>query len=175
MCDELPQSVDPRRLADLNRGFSGHLSLERLPRLAAVVEDSVSGEPYASFMLRFEHDAAGRDIVRGSVSSRLSLRCQRCNEPFEFPVSSSFVLALVQGLDQAALLPDLYDPLLPDETKVDPAALIEDELLLALPAVPRHPEGACRPPESDAGETQPQESARTDNPFAVLDKLKRQR
>jgi uncharacterized protein len=176
MRDAFPNSVEPRRLAELGRELSGHLSLERMPRLAEVVfaAEGQGAEGCAAFKLSFEHDANKRHLVRGEVRAKLKLRCERCNEPFEFPVSSNFTLAVISGFDEAAQLPDDYEPLLLEEAAVDPATLVEDELLLSVPAVPRHPTGACEPPrlpqqaDATAGD-RPQR----DNPFAVLETLKR--
>jgi len=179
MREALPQSVDPRRQAELGRTLSGVISLARMPRLAAVVLDAEqSAEDYAAFELGFRRDASGRHLVEGRVEATLRLRCERCNGELELPVSSNFTLAVVEGLDEAAQLPEAYEPLLPDETEVDPAALVEDELLLALPAVLRHPVGVCEPPVRSGVEDVPPAdlpdgTPARDNPFAVLDALKR--
>jgi uncharacterized protein len=176
MRDALPHSVDPRRLAELNRAFTGRLPLGRLPRLAQVVTPADPAADYASYGLRFRRDESGRDLVEGEVSATLHLRCERCNQPLELPVASAFKLAVVEGLDEAAQLPDAYDPLLPEEATLDPAALVEDELLLAVPSVPRHAEGACHAPRY-ASADKPAEGEQAaapadDNPFAVLESLK---
>ncbi len=175
MRQPLPQSLDPRRQAELGRELAGVLSLARMPRLAAVVVDAANtGDDYAAFELSFRRDASGRALVQGRVTGTLQLRCQRCNGVLELPVSSSSTLAVVRGLDEAAELPDAYEPLLSVEAEIDPAALVEDELLLAVPAVPRHPAGACEPPvqtapAADRVDARPPH----DNPFAVLEVLKR--
>jgi len=177
MREALPHSVDPRRLAELRREFVGTLALERLPRLAAVVAPADPAADYASYRLRFRRDASGRDLVEGEVAATLHLRCERCSQALEFPVASAFTLAVVDGLDEAAQLPDAYDPLLPEEATLDPAALVEDELLLAVPAVPRHAEGACRAPRYASADQQADDehagAPADDNPFAVLESLKR--
>jgi uncharacterized protein len=186
MRDALPQVVDPRRLAELNRALAGRLPLAALPRLATILEDRDAGcgdQASAAFELRFRRDASGRYLVAGRVDATLRLRCERCMGALDLPVSSGFTLAVVEGLDEAARLPDDYEPLLVDDGKVDPATLIEDELLLAVPAVPRHAVGACRPPTLDgapggqssdrpSGEPAGQPSD-TDNPFAALAALRR--
>jgi uncharacterized protein len=174
MRDALPHSVDPRRLAELGRELTGSLSLARLPRLSEVVVDAADpGSEYARFELRFHRDASGRDLVEGSVQATLRLRCERCMGVLELPVSGSFTLAVVDGLDEVARLPEDYEPLLPDETTVDPAALVEDELLLAVPAVVRHPDGACHAPDYEAPAGPADDMPEKDNPFAVLGALRR--
>jgi|UPI0007323BA3 uncharacterized protein len=174
MCDPFPDSVDPRRLAEIGRELTGTLPLVRLPRLAQVICEPATGEESVAYRLSFRRDAGGRALVQGEVTATLRLPCERCNGIVSLPVASEFTLAVVVGLDQAAQLPEDYEPLLPEDGAVDPAGLVEDELLLALPAVARHPAGTCRPPHYE----QPDESADTsvrakDNPFAVLESLKR--
>jgi uncharacterized protein len=179
MCEGLPRSIDPRRLAEQRRSLTGEVGLSRLPRLAQIVvqSDADTGQPVAGFELNFGRDAAGRGVVEGRVTATLTLRCQRCNETFSLPVESRFKLALVSGIDEAARLPEDYEPLLPDEDSLDPAVLVEDELLLAVPTVPRHPEGACEAPAFDpAAEANPDRDPASEdkpNPFAVLSQLKR--
>jgi len=148
-----------------------------MPRLAGVVlDDRESAESdYAAYELSFRRDASGRNLIQGRVSATLRLRCERCNGVLELPVSSSFTLAVVEGLDEAAQLPEAYEPLLPEEADIDPAELVEDELLLAVPAVSRHAAGTCAPPPFAApAEDLPDDTSHPhDNPFAVLEGLKR--
>ena len=176
MRDVLPHSVDPRRLADIGRELAGTLPLAQLPRLALVlVEGAVDAAALVSYQLRFQRDPGGRALVAGEVSATLPLRCERCNGVVDLPVASGFTLAVVAGLDEAAQLPDDYEPLLPEDGAVDPVALVEDELLLALPTVARHPVGTCEPPryEQPSNAPAPPPDSGTDNPFAVLETLKR--
>ncbi len=146
-----------------------------MPRLAELLDkEDTADQDFAAYTLEFGRDASGRDLVRGHVTATLRLRCQRCNGLLELPVSSSFTLAVVQGLDEAAQLPMEYEPLLPDEAEIDPAALVEDELLLAVPPVPRHAAGACEPPtySTRADDGADDRSPTHESPFAVLEALK---
>lgn len=129
----------------------------------------------------FDRDDKRRSIVHGNVKAVLTLVCQRCLEPMEYPVDTEFNLALVRGFQEAERLPEEFDPLLlEDEQPVAVRELIEDELLLAIPDVPRHGDDrACeikeRPEVVEAVETTPIErQVSSDNPFAVLASLKRQ-
>ena len=84
----------------------------------------------------------------------------------------------VQGADAAFTgLPAGFEPLLLDEGMLNPAQVIEDELLLALPPFPVKP-GAEAEPKTWDGErwTSAQPDAaeqRKDNPFAILRDLKK--
>ena len=114
--------------------------LSRLRPLLASTEGSVD------YRLSFGRDERGYGVVTGRVFGELRLRCQRCNEAMALPVDSALSLALTEGLDEAAALPDDYDPLLLDGRLIRSSELVEDELLLAVPVIPRHAEGTCEAP-----------------------------
>lgn len=150
-----------------------------LPRLAEMLETDTEGGAQAACQLVFGRDGAGRDIVQGEVRACLTLRCQRCLEPFDLPVASEFTLALVVGLDEVAALPPDYDPLLVaaagEDRFIHPRDLIEDELILAVPAVPRHADGGCPSSPLALLDLTPAQVADRPaerlNPFAVLTTL----
>ncbi len=101
------------------------------------------------------------------LRTRLRLECQRTLEPFEHPLRVDVRLGLIEHERDEAGLPAGYEPLLLENGTLQPAQVIEDELLLALPAFPVKP-GSLPLPESlqDA-------SPRDGNPFAVLRALQR--
>jgi uncharacterized protein len=176
MSKSLPELLDPRKAAAQSESYRGDLPLAGLSRLQSLVKtgqldpDQGPGGGQAAYRLHFHRDASGRDVVEGSVRSQLRLRCQRCTEGFDLAVDADFKLALVAGLDEAEALPEQYDPLLIETPVIRPRDLIEDELILAVPAVPRHPEAACRAPAtqapSDTGTLRP-------SPFPALAQLRR--
>ncbi len=84
-------------------------------------------------------------MVTGRVRATLRLRCQRCLDEVEVPVDARIELALIRRDEDALDLPGHLDPWLVTEERLDPLDLIEDELLLAVPVIPRHPLGSCMP------------------------------
>jgi len=156
------------------RVFVGELGADRLPRLAGEVGADWPGR----FELRFGRDQEGRAVVRGWVRLTLRMTCQRCMGEMAFPVDAVISWGLLHTEAEADGLPDALDPVVVGDGPVDPSELLEDELLLAIPHVPRHPAGACAEaaPSGDgstagASDTQPGVPGR-DNPFAVLAALK---
>jgi uncharacterized protein len=53
--------------------------------------------------------------------------------------------------------------------------LIEDEVLLSLPLIPKHPEGVCKPHASSFGESEnvAEASEKPQNPFNILKNMKK--
>ncbi len=139
----MPELIDPRRAVSSGSRYEGSIAVSRLPRLRALLE-TVEGS--ADYRVGFSKDGRGFGVVNGRVVAELRLRCQRCNGAMTLPVDSAFSLALIDGLDEAAALPDEYDPLLLDGRLLRSSELVEDELLLAVPVVPRHPHGSCEAP-----------------------------
>ncbi len=108
-------------------------------RLAAALDvDKARGEvAYALDFSRLRADAIG---VSGTLRARLAARCQRCLEVFELECETTLHLA-IPLTDGAEAPPDRELA----EFDVPPTLveLIEEELLLALPFAPRHPDGKC--------------------------------
>lgn len=108
------------------------------------------------------------------VDARLALVCQRCLGPVDAPLHIEKALRFVPGEDVAAELDaDSDDDVLASTRSLDLRWLVEDELLLGLPLVPRHDE--CPKGAFAYREQTPSDTSNTDNPkpFAVLSTLKR--
>jgi uncharacterized protein len=79
------------------------------------------------------------------ISALVWLTCQRCLELYSEKVELSSVLPIAKDESELARW-ESEDPLvdaLVAEPRLDVATLVEDEILLGLPVVPRHPEGEC--------------------------------
>ena len=109
-------------------------------------------------------------MVTGVVEAELNLQCQRCLGAIPWRVSCKVSLGLVKTLAEADLLPESYEPLLLEEETIPFADIVQEELLLALPAIPRHE--ACDSAGQAKQEKKPPEAPKRPNPFAVLAKLK---
>lgn len=169
---QLPERIDPLRLAETGRTLCGQVELCHLKRLAATL---ISAEGAAHVELDFGVDEAGVRYLSGRLRAEVELVCQRCLEPMRFELSAEPLLGIVTDAAMAERLPSQYEALIAGEK--GPLLLqdiIEDELILALPIVPRHAVEACshtgtvRGDEEGAADTEEK-----DNPFAVLAALKR--
>jgi uncharacterized protein len=172
MLSQLQEQADPRRLCEQGKVYAGSVALRDLPRLAPLL---TSQEGEAAFTLEFDRDEERRPRIRGEVTASLSLLCQRCMQDMQLPVQVSFCLTPVSGPVEAESLPDEYDPLMLEDALLHPMDLVEDELILAIPPAPRHPEAECAVKLADyrpEPEAQEPEAAK-ENPFAVLAELKR--
>ena len=101
----------------------------------------------------------------------LNLECQRCLQPVETPLAVDRWFHFVPGEDAAAQMDaDNEDDVLALTRALDLRELVEDELLLALPLVPRH--AVCPAPLLAPNEA-PEPAPDRVNPFAALAALRR--
>lgn len=136
----LPRHIDPWRLAGEGRQLQGKLPLALLSRL----QESCVGPAKAEVDvdLGFAALETGEARIYGHLAVTVVLSCQRCLEPMEVALEAHVdVLALRQEAAHGSLAQSgeglvLVPPVLLSE-------LVEDELLLALPMLPRHAQEQC--------------------------------
>lgn len=165
-----PEWVDPRRLAAERGSVDGEIATTALSRLTPEL-DSASGPSTVWVRLDFAEDAQRRITISGWVQAHLCLQCQRCLGPADWSADLAVKAMAVSDDDAAAAVPKDWEPVVPGPRGLSPAALAEDELLLALPVAAHCRDQTCR----ERYERQDTQNARSDNPFAVLNELKRGR
>ncbi|WP_045860011.1 YceD family protein [Teredinibacter purpureus] len=176
---QLPKLVDPRKLAHMNVKLVGIVPEESLPRLRDAsfkLEATADGYGAMAAELEFFRDDQGRRLLSGQVSSRVRLECQRCLEALELNIEADVNLAVVFDEDQAQRLPSNLEPwIIVTDGRADLHAVLEDELLLALPASALHDFeciDASRFSVGDETEEAQASDSDEDNPFNVLASLK---
>lgn len=165
-----PHKINLWQLAAEHGRLEGVLTLVALPRLATALS-RVDGD--VTVALAAGVDREGVRFIKGELHTEIELICQRCLGLLRLPLSVTVSLGLVRNEAEADQLPEEYEPLLIPEGGVVIAELVEDELLLALPQIPRHD----NPRECEAngyappGEFAPDAEHR--QPFATLASLLR--
>ncbi|NMG31462.1 YceD family protein [Aromatoleum evansii] len=154
---------DPFKFAAEGRSLSAIIPLADLPRLGDVLLDT-SGS--VQFSLVGEMGLDRRPRMRLVISGELQVRCQRCLGPMIWPLGVDVLFELVrpgQPIADDELEEDAFDAIeaMPD---MDVTALVEDEIVLAVPIAPRHEK--CEAPRPDGG-------AVKESPFASLEKLRK--
>ncbi|MFM9968442.1 MAG: YceD family protein [Burkholderiales bacterium] len=154
-----PDAIDGFRFAREGGKLRGSLDLRELPRLAET-PCKTSGIDY---FLRGGKNIAGKASIQVLASGRLELVCQRCLDRLEFVLELDVELELCGDMKFITEAEDEVDRVLA-ETEMSVARLVEDEVILILPQVPRHED--CETSELNA-------RARKASPFGVLAKLKK--
>lgn len=158
------------------------------PELARLSEDLVVASDTAADTVQWS--IRGREVLRTgatpriwldvSAQAKVHLECQRCLTPVEttLDVSRSFLFVPGGETQAAELDAELEDDVLPLARSLDVRELIEDELIMALPLVPRH--DACpvslplcdAQPASAPGDDAEVTADERPHPFAALQALK---
>lgn len=160
-------TFDAFRLARQRQSLEGEATMAQLPRLALTVLDPSARVRYA---IEGRVDERGRPGALMRLSGVLPLRCERCNQPFEFLLERAVPYRFVSDEQELNAIP-IEDDEVEDVIGSPSMALlpwIEDEAILSLPLVPRHSD--CALPLDGAPE--PEDRGRP-NPFASLAGLKR--
>ena len=91
------------------------------------------------YELRGVPEEKGRAMLRLRVSGTLQLTCQRCLGALDFPLQLEVALQLAtqEEMDAAPLEADGPDSIVAGK-EMQVQALVEDEVLLAIPIAPRH-------------------------------------
>jgi len=129
-----PNKINPWQLAAENGRLDGELMLAEMPRLAVLNR----AEGQVSVSLTAGLDEQGVRFIKGRLRTNVELVCQRCLGPLRLPLDVTVGLGLIRAEAEANRLPGEYEPLLAPEHGIALADLVEDELLLALPQIPRH-------------------------------------
>lgn len=175
-----PSKLDVEGFARAAGTLDGELQALTLGRLAEMAADDApaSGWPAVRWQARGEQRA-----VRGGepqvwlhlqAQAEVSLCCQRCLQPVRLPLELEREYRFVRDEELAASEDvDAEEDVLSLGGRFDLIELIEDELLMALPLVPRH-ERCPQPlpmPQAEVPEVEAAEEQRP-NPFAALAALK---
>lgn len=169
--EALPTTLDFRKAAARSVELNGVVSVKSLARFSPQLADD-SGDIQAR--LRFSKDDADRYLVQVAVSAEVSVICQRCLQPMSEKVESENTLAIVWNDEQAVALPKTLEPLIVEDTACDLHALVEDELILAMPQFSYHDASHCERTTKAFSDPDAVDDAVSEkpNPFDVLAQLK---
>lgn len=171
-----PSRLDVVAFAREGAALDAKTPLADFARLAAeasgpvadhLVSWSASGESRAS---------TGRTVqpwLRLKARSGLPMTCQRCMEPVEVALEVDRRFRFVVGEDAAAAEDDeAEEDVLALVPSFDLVALVEDELLMALPVVPAHEQCPVEVKLAVADSDFEASVEAAENPFAALDRLR---
>jgi uncharacterized protein len=134
---EYPDFIDPQKAAEGHRNFSGTIALSRMERLKPFLAND---NGLVSFSTQFDRDALVGVSIKVEVDTALWLLCQRSLEPYQEVIRRTSLLGVIDDISKESLLPEGYEAILAEHGKVSFLTMIEDELILALPQVPRNPD-----------------------------------
>lgn len=146
--------IDGFPFAEAGGALQGLWPVEGFTRLRDLL-NSTAGE--LQYELRGARDDLGRLGLRVRLAGMLQLTCQRCLGALPYPLEINSLLILVHS--EAEIETQSVDPDSPDRVlgakEMDVGALLEDEILLAVPFAPRHQECAGAADRRGAAQASP--------------------
>lgn len=162
--------VDPIACVDQRRHYTGSVDLTKLERIRDLIN-----KPIGDLSVDINFDREGRfAMVKVRIRAKLVLQCNTCLKPLDWHTDHFVTLAIVKSLDEFEIIPEDCEPWLIEDSRVSLSEMIEDELLLQLPQIPRHEVCSMTLPPQDAGFKQQSVAAPEEktNPFEALKALK---
>ena len=172
----IPERVDHRKLANQAGLIEGTLPIQCFHRFGEMLVVS-EGDVY--LRLEFSKGDFGSTRVNGSAATEVCLICQNCMQQFRRQVSCDVALQVVSDESKLERLSEADDAIVEPGKVISVAELVEDELILAMPMIPRHEEGECLETDYEQQEIvlqevqevpEVQETQTTYRPFADLAK-----
>lgn len=124
--------------------YAGALDASGLERLRELAPRNLTAE------MTLRVDSARRNWVEARISGDLTLECRVCLEPFAWKLNLVSRLALARNEEEEERLMADCEPVLVLDDRLMLHQIIEDEVLLTLPMMPKCP--ACenaRPPQGE--------------------------
>tara|TARA_Y100001970_G_C13965478_1_gene715388 strand:+ start:316 stop:804 length:489 start_codon:yes stop_codon:yes gene_type:complete len=95
------------------------------------------------FSLDFSRQEDSRTRIHGEVSASLEFECQICLETFVDKVSCRIDAIVVNRFEELLELEQHENGIVAEKSFISLAEIVEDELILAMPMIPRHLSGDC--------------------------------
>lgn len=177
MSREFPDFIDPWKAADGRRTFQGTMPIQRMQRLLPLLAPAdepntgrVEDFGTARFVAGFAYDRQGLLTIALEVEADVKLICQRTLAPYVEKIRRNSHLTVIEELGEQDSVPEHYDPVLVEHRRMALQDIVEEELLLAIPQVPRNPEIGAVELSTDGIAPPPsgQEEEKTHRPFAGL-------
>jgi uncharacterized protein len=148
------------------------IPLSELPRVS---EELTAKDGEARGHVRFSRQL-GQAVADLEVNAQPEVVCQRCMQPMRWPVKVKSRVALVSDYNAADRVPEGMEVFLVEADSISVRDLVDEEVMLALPHVPRHDEDSeCAnrqmrlPGQPD--EPEADEDSQVQKPFAQLGEL----
>ena len=134
------QSFEPIIFAKRAETCQIDVAVGSMTRLALM---SLDDKRLVSVKLQGGTDKSGYLFIKCDLAMTLSLSCQRCLNPFDYPLVIQKFFYPVSSENIAKNLPKLYEALIVNDKMLDFLELLEEEILLQLPIAQMHEYADC--------------------------------
>ena len=140
----LPIKVDHRKLARQGQILNCSLPKQQFVRFSETLAE-VDGD--IDVELLFSKGMQDRTQIHGNLSSNIKLVCQNCLKPFSFILECPIDLEIVANESEIEWVAEGIDVIVAEDSEINLAEILEDELIMSVPMIPRHPQVRC--PDND--------------------------
>lgn len=162
----IPQKIRVSTAVVRREHYAGELALNGLPKLSGLLVGDTGTVQVDLLACKI----MGLPALTGVMEGMLHLECRRCDKPYQTPLRHELDLRLVSSEEEEERLMQDCEPYWVQDDELALRELLEDELLLALPMLPRC--DSCENIVNGAAQAAPTQEPRRENPFAALKKLK---
>lgn len=180
--DKLPARLNWKHLGDETEALHAVIPVNHFPRLGHEIYGQDAGKERIDITLFARKTTDGQRWLVVKLDVDVGLQCQRCMQGMLQHLQIETDLLVVKNEAQAVALGQDENYVVAEEGWFQPQSVIEDEVLLALPAFPKHADkvdcgSEYGDPQTDAPHNEHsgngEGEADRPNPFAVLEQLKR--
>jgi uncharacterized protein len=170
MNNDLPIRIDPVLFAKQGRTISGEIPVREMSRVASVASDDT-----LEVKMSFTTSSLQFPMVKGTIAGSIVQTCQRCLGETRHLLDHQFELVLIHPDSLTLASKEGHEIFEYEGQFIDTIVLVEDEVILTLPIVPKHEDiNECDPAARkwlfDAEHVELEQERR--NPFASLKDLK---
>jgi uncharacterized protein len=158
---------------------TGFLTIDQLPRLVQEASVVLKGDGFEWDVQSHFEDSPGSEPLQTldlGLKGLIHLICQRCMQDCAVDLAEKrrFVLLATEDLADDYPIEDEEREALVASQHFNLLETIEDEILLSLPLIPKHPEGFCEPQASSFGDEGEEDTLeKSENPFNILKNMKK--
>lgn len=130
----IPESLSASQALARAEHYSGELSASSLERL---VEYALPGAEMLAVRVEFRVDSARQGWIEGGITGQVGLECRICLKTFAWPLDARLKLALANSEADEERLIEHAEPYRVVDDRVMLHEIVEEEILLTIPMMPR--------------------------------------
>ncbi len=170
--------IDALGFARAGSFLQGQARLGQFPRMleGQLAQPKAQLEGPVNWALQGESTTSGRYFLHVTAQAKPLLECQRCLQPFVCSINVDNRVELVRTPDELDTddLDDNSVERIVGSKRFSVLGFVEDELILAMPYVPKHEQCPSETPDqADRSARSEEQETRRQSPFSVLEQLKK--
>ncbi len=121
--------------------YCGRIPLSTMKRLSNFLAND---NGFVQVSLFCGYDLTEFAFVKIEIETQVQFICQRCLQLFTMPIKSKSYLSPTRHDNEAKDLPDSYEPVMIQDNCIGVKDMVEDELILNIPSIPKHKQLDCK-------------------------------